>query len=275
MTKPILLQKVPFAIGSLPNTTFADKLILLLIHSFKSKGMVMFDSTIADYLQCSIPHVVKRIGALNRLGYLRIEKAGSKYRRIFPSEKMLNLLNTIVSSKTSLLDTLGCSTQYPSTGYSLSLKDKPKTVGAKTKKRPGSDDKLKPTTSTDSGPQRTVKHTKAKEKNTDAGFDRFWAEYPKKAAEKTARQVWKKLNPDKTLSDKILAALEKHKGQQGWSKENGRYVPKASNWLADERWKDEIEIAPDDFDGFANSLTHEFSEEEADELYERIAADDT
>jgi len=119
MKKPIVLHKVPLGICSLPGTTFADKIILQVVYTFREKGMVLFDGVIADYCLCSRQHIVNRINALNEMGYLKIEKPKSRYRRIFPSDKMMNLLITIVGSRKSSTDNPTCKRDNYSYQYSL------------------------------------------------------------------------------------------------------------------------------------------------------------
>ena len=76
------------------------------------------------------------------------------------------------------------------------------------------------------------------------GFEEFWGQYPKKAAEAKARQEWAKLAPDAGLRERILAAVRVHRQLEQWTKEGGQYVPTAANWLKDQRWLDDVGSAP-------------------------------
>ena len=76
------------------------------------------------------------------------------------------------------------------------------------------------------------------------GFEEFFGEYPKKAAEAKARQEWAKLSPDAGLQERILSAVRVHRTLEQWTKEGGQYVPTAANWLKDQRWLDDVGAAP-------------------------------
>jgi hypothetical protein len=67
----------------------------------------------------------------------------------------------------------------------------------------------------------------------DAGFERFWAAYPKKAGKGDARNAWKKARSKASL-EQILNAL----AAQRFSPEE-RYQPHPATWLNGERWLDE------------------------------------
>ena len=70
-----------------------------------------------------------------------------------------------------------------------------------------------------------------------------------------------------------MSALEKHKAQEAWRKDNGKYIPKPSNWLRDERWKDEITNpqAEPDYPAVLAQHTRAVTEEEAEVLMQEIA----
>jgi hypothetical protein len=74
----------------------------------------------------------------------------------------------------------------------------------------------------------------------DALFSTFWSAYPKKVAKPTAQAAFKKLNPDASLMEIILEALEKQKRSSQWTKDNGQYIPNPSTWLNQRRWEDKI-----------------------------------
>lgn len=110
---------------------------------------------------------------------------------------------------------------------------------------------------------------------TQVPFEKFWLKYPTKVDRKRAEEIWDKLSPDKKLVEEILLALEKHKAQDSWHKENGKYVPKPSNWLSDARWKDELSNpqASPDYSAALNKCTHDCTEAEAEELMKEVASD--
>jgi hypothetical protein len=75
---------------------------------------------------------------------------------------------------------------------------------------------------------------------TDTGFERFWAAYPRKEAKKDAQKAWKKLKPEPELIETILQAVERQKQTAQWQKDGGRFVPLPTTYLRGERWTDEI-----------------------------------
>ena len=38
----------------------------------------------------------------------------------------------------------------------------------------------------------------------------------------------------------MLKAIEKQKGSEQWTKDNGQYIPHPSTWLNQSRWEDEL-----------------------------------
>ena len=59
-------------------------------------------------------------------------------------------------------------------------------------------------------------------------FERFWDFYPVKLGKQKAWEAWQEENPD---LDKAITALECWKRSRQWRQENGRYIPKAANFL--------------------------------------------
>jgi hypothetical protein len=76
--------------------------------------------------------------------------------------------------------------------------------------------------------------------NKTDDFDRFWEAYPRKVNKKQARKAWDKLNPDKTLIEKIINAVKKAKHSQEWQADCGKYIPHPSTYLNNARWEDEL-----------------------------------
>ena len=74
------------------------------------------------------------------------------------------------------------------------------------------------------------------------------------------------------LFDEIMLALSKHKAQDSWLKDNGKYIPKPSNWLSDERWADEISNtqAEPDYSAALAQYTRDMSEAEAEALMKEV-----
>ena len=69
-------------------------------------------------------------------------------------------------------------------------------------------------------------------------FERFWAAYPKKVSKGQAMATWKKLNSDGTLTDAIIAGVERAKTGDNRFRD-AEYIPHASTWLNSAGWMDE------------------------------------
>jgi hypothetical protein len=82
--------------------------------------------------------------------------------------------------------------------------------------------------------------TKPKAEKSFEEFEMSWKTYPKKTNKQKALAEWKKLNPSPELIEKIMAALEAQKRSHEWTKEGGKYIPHAHNWIKDRRWEDEV-----------------------------------
>lgn len=68
-------------------------------------------------------------------------------------------------------------------------------------------------------------------------FDTFWNEYPRKVGKKVAERKWKTLGASDR--DCALHGLRLWKQTVQWQSSGGMYVPYASTFLQQERWKDE------------------------------------
>lgn len=76
-----------------------------------------------------------------------------------------------------------------------------------------------------------------------AGFDAFWAAWPKRVAKKAAFRAWSRVSPE--LYPAVMAALARHKRLPAWQKDGGAYIPHAATWLNGERWNDEVALPED------------------------------
>lgn len=74
----------------------------------------------------------------------------------------------------------------------------------------------------------------------DERFAAFWAAYPRKAGKATAEKAWGKLKATDELLNTILAAIEKQRACDQWTKDGGQYIPHPSTWLNQRRWEDEV-----------------------------------
>lgn len=74
-----------------------------------------------------------------------------------------------------------------------------------------------------------------------ARFDRVQKAYPTKIGKKPARLEWDRIKPppDDAATDRILAAIERHKREQ-WSDTDPKFIPHLRTWLHQARWEDEL-----------------------------------
>jgi DNA-binding MarR family transcriptional regulator len=105
---------------------------------------------------------------------------------------------------------------------------------------------------------------KDKTKAMDTLFEQFWTAYPKKVSKAQALKAFTKLNPDETLFDTMLTAIDQQKYGEQWTRNDGQYIPYPATWLNGRRWEDQL-------DEFASGccMTREMTEEEADDLFRR------
>ncbi len=76
-----------------------------------------------------------------------------------------------------------------------------------------------------------------------AGFDAFWALYPKKKAKTAAMKAWTKLQPDADLQRDILGAVREQITGIDWNRDGGQYIPHPASWLNGARWHDTVDVA--------------------------------
>lgn len=69
-----------------------------------------------------------------------------------------------------------------------------------------------------------------------AGFDEFWNAYPRKIGRGAALSAWNKKKPD---LQKVLDAIAWQSKSDGWTKDNGKFIPHPTTWLNQDRWLDE------------------------------------
>lgn len=69
------------------------------------------------------------------------------------------------------------------------------------------------------------------------GFEKFWAAYPKKEARKKALDSWQRLKLE-NQAETILAALASYVTCDQWIRDGGKFIPHATTWLNQERWKE-------------------------------------
>lgn len=74
--------------------------------------------------------------------------------------------------------------------------------------------------------------------NPTTGFDEFWNAYPKKHGKHDAQMAWTDQSCHERTTE-ILTAVEAAKRSANWTKEHGRFIPKAGVWLRDRRWEEQ------------------------------------
>lgn len=89
-----------------------------------------------------------------------------------------------------------------------------------------------------------------------AGFDAFWARYPRKQGKYPAWKVWQRLKPAAALEQAILTAVDQQASSRDWQKDGGQYVPMPKTWLGQHRWLDGV-ACPPTADRYAWNCPHE------------------
>lgn len=75
--------------------------------------------------------------------------------------------------------------------------------------------------------------------NKLSSFEKFWKIYPKKKSKGQAEKAFLKINPDETLLNAMIEAINKARKSEDWIKEKGRYIPHPATWLNAKGWEDE------------------------------------
>lgn len=86
-----------------------------------------------------------------------------------------------------------------------------------------------------------IDHRKKKPAVNLAGFNEFWALYPRKVAKTTASSSWKKLKPNEDTLQCILTDIERRLNGE-WRGKDMTYIPYPSTYLNQRRWEDETEV---------------------------------
>lgn len=89
----------------------------------------------------------------------------------------------------------------------------------------------------ESNPNPNPNPTRARGGAKGTDFERFWQAYPKKIGKAAAEKA---LSRVKIPVDVLIAAVEKQKLSEQWTREAGRYIPNAATWLNQGRWEDEL-----------------------------------
>ena len=72
-----------------------------------------------------------------------------------------------------------------------------------------------------------------------AGFDLFWACYPKRKKKGDAMKAWVQTKKHRPPIEELLAALDKQKNSDDWYRDSGQWIPLPATWLRSWQWLDE------------------------------------
>ena len=67
------------------------------------------------------------------------------------------------------------------------------------------------------------------------GFAAFWDLYPVKIAGEAARNAWEQMRPSEQA---VLEGVRRWKRSEQWSRENGRFIPRAAKFLLEKQYLD-------------------------------------
>ena len=84
-------------------------------------------------------------------------------------------------------------------------------------------------------------------------FEVFWERYPKKLNKSKAKIAFNRECKSEEKLKIILDALEQHKKQDDWMKENGKFIPHPTTWLNGRRWEDEINESSNERPRYTNT----------------------
>lgn len=79
--------------------------------------------------------------------------------------------------------------------------------------------------------------SESKQEPREDAFDVFWNAYPKKVGKEAARKAFARV---KVPVETLTAAVQRQKGSDQWSRDNGQYIPNPATWLNQGRWEDEL-----------------------------------
>jgi len=88
------------------------------------------------------------------------------------------------------------------------------------------------------------RHTRKKTSGVSPeGFEAFWAVWTHRVGRDSAEKAWANIHPGPLLADTIVTAAQAQIKAFGndWARDNHKFMPHASTWLNQKRWKDEIE----------------------------------
>lgn len=114
-----------------------------------------------------------------------------------------------------------------------------------------------------------IKENILKENRYNEMFEQFYNAYPKKVSKANTKKWFEKNKPNEQTFKQIMEALEKHKKQSSWNKDNGQFIPHPSTWLNQRRFEDELDVQTSVSDSYAH---YQYTEEQL-EVMRRLAED--
>lgn len=83
-----------------------------------------------------------------------------------------------------------------------------------------------------------AKPRQSPEVDTAAGFEGFWAIYPKRTGKANALNSWRRRGCAHHI-EQIMAHVQRMRDTEDWTKERGKYVPLAATYINQRRWDDD------------------------------------
>lgn len=118
------------------------------------------------------------------------------------------------------------------------------------------------------GRTHTRTHTsKARAVSYTPAFERFWAEYPRKAGKVEAFREWQAIGPDEALAEKIIESVRAWKRSDQWAKESGKFIVYPVRFLKHRRFDDELPCTPEPRPGDPDWLP---TEDEVDAVLAKV-----
>ena len=77
-------------------------------------------------------------------------------------------------------------------------------------------------------------------------FESFWNKYPRPLRKADTFKAWKNAKRNKTLPPltDLLSKIEVLKKSEGWTKENGKYIPGSVKFISGAAWDDPVDLLP-------------------------------
>ena len=73
-------------------------------------------------------------------------------------------------------------------------------------------------------------------------FEQFWAAFPRRVGKQDCLRIYRKLQPNQELQDRILRAVREQSTSDQWTKDNGQFIPLPKTWLNRGSWDDSLTV---------------------------------